>query len=125
MKASLEKLKARARQVKVELLALALAARHPGTPWYAKLIAAGCIAYAVTPVDFIPDAVPVIGLVDDLVFIPLAIALAARFVPAAVLADCRIRSREIDARLPRVGPVAWALLASAWLAAIAVLGLAN
>jgi uncharacterized membrane protein YkvA (DUF1232 family) len=124
MKASLEKLKGRARLVKIELMALALAARHPGTPWYAKLIAAGCIAYAVTPVDFIPDAVPVIGLVDDLVFIPLAIALAARFVPAAVLADCRIRSREIDARLPRVGPVAWALLASAWLVAIALFSFA-
>lgn len=114
MKASLERLKTRARLVRMELMALALAARHPRTPWYAKLIAAGCIAYAVTPVDFIPDAIPVLGLIDDLIFIPLAIGLAVHFIPCAVLAECRARSREVDARLPRVSAALWALIAAAW-----------
>src|SRR5260221_376977 len=99
--AALETLRQRARELKVELIALALAARHPETPWYAKLIVAGCVAYALTPVDLIPDAIPVIGLIDDLIFIPLAITLAVRFIPAPVLADCRLRSREIEARPPR------------------------
>lgn len=114
-------LKARARQLKVELIALALAARHPHTPWYAKLVVAGCVAYALTPVDFVPDAVPVIGMVDDLIFIPLAVALAVRFVPAPVLADCRARSVQIEARAPRLSRTAWALVVAAWAAAIALL----
>ncbi len=95
---NLATLKARARQVKVELIALALASRDPRTPWYAKLIVAGCVAYALSPVDFIPDFIPVIGLIDDLIFIPLALALAVRFIPEPVLADCRSRAGEIAAR---------------------------
>ena len=116
-------LKARARQLKIELVALALAARHPRTPWYAKLVIAGCVAYALTPVDFVPDAIPVIGMIDDLIFIPLAVALAVRFVPAPVLADCRARSVEIDARAPRLSRTAWALIIAAWTGAIVLLAL--
>lgn len=111
---SLEAIRQRARALKLELIALALAARHPHTPWYAKVVVAGCVAYALTPVDFVPDAIPVIGLIDDLVFIPLAIALAVRFIPAPVLADCRARSHEIEARAPKLGRAAWALIALAW-----------
>jgi uncharacterized membrane protein YkvA (DUF1232 family) len=116
-------LKARARQLKVELIALALAARHPHTPWYAKLVIAGCVAYALTPVDFVPDAIPVIGMIDDLVFIPLAVALAVRFVPAPVLADCRARSVAIEARAPRLSRTAWALIIAAWASVIVLLAL--
>jgi uncharacterized membrane protein YkvA (DUF1232 family) len=108
----------RARQLKIELIALALAARHPETPWYAKLVVAGCVAYALTPVDFIPDAIPVVGLIDDLIFIPLAIALAVRFIPAPVLADCRARSHEIEARAPRLSHTSWILIGAAWLTVI-------
>lgn len=117
----IERLKQRARQLKIELIALALAARHPRTPWYAKLVVAGCVAYALTPVDFVPDAIPVIGLIDDLVFIPLAVALAVRFVPAPVLADCRARSLEIEARAPRLSRTTWALIIAAWAAALVLL----
>lgn len=116
-------LKARARQLKIELIALALAARHPHTPWYAKLVVAGCVAYALTPVDFVPDAIPVIGMIDDLIFIPIAVALAVRFVPAPVLADCRARSVQIEARTPRLGRTAWVLIIAAWLGAIVLLAL--
>ena len=75
-------LRNRARELNVELIALALAARHPDTPWYARLIVAGCVAYAVTPVDLIPDAIPIVGFIDDLIFIPLAIALTALWIVA-------------------------------------------
>jgi uncharacterized membrane protein YkvA (DUF1232 family) len=109
--------------VKRELLALALAVRHPSTPWYAKLVVAGCVAYALTPVDFIPDAIPVVGFIDDLIFIPLAIALAVRFIPAPVLADCRARSRELEARAPRLSMPVWLAIGAAWLAALALLTL--
>ena len=114
-------LRSRARELKIELIALALAARHPCTPWYAKLVVAGCVAYALTPVDFIPDAIPVVGLIDDLIFIPLAIALAVRFIPAPVLADCRARSVEIEARAARLGRTAWLLIGAAWLTVVVLI----
>src|SRR5437764_13829603 len=115
---TLARLRTRARELRVELIALALAARHPFTPWYAKLVIAGCVAYALTPVDLIPDAIPIVGFIDDLIFIPLAIALAVRFIPPPVLADCRVRSREIEARLPRLSRGTWWLIAAAWLGTI-------
>ena len=117
----IERLKQHARQLKIELIALALAARHPQTPWYAKLVVAGCVAYALTPVDFVPDAIPVIGLIDDLIFIPLAVAFAVRFVPAPVLADCRARSIDIEARAPRLSRTAWALIIAAWVSVVVLL----
>ena len=120
---NLSTLRQRARELKIELIALALAARHPETPWYAKLVVAGCVAYALTPVDFVPDAIPVIGLIDDLIFIPLAVALAVRFIPAPVLADCRARSHEIEARAPKLSRTAWVLIAAAWLSVIVLLAL--
>ena len=116
-------LQQRARELKIELIALALAARHPETPWYGKLIVAGCVAYALTPVDFVPDVIPVIGFIDDLIFIPLAIALAVRFIPAPVLADCRTRSHEIEARTPRLSRAAWLAIGGAWLAAVVLIAL--
>ena len=113
----------RARAVKRELLALALAVRHPQTPWYARLVVAGCVAYALTPVDFIPDAIPVVGFIDDLIFIPLAVAFAVRFIPAPVLADCRARSRELEACAPRLSMPAWLAIGAAWFAAVALIAL--
>jgi len=118
---SLQAIRTRAREVKLELMALALAARHPRTPWYAKLVIAGCVAYAVTPVDFIPDALPIVGFIDDLIFIPLAIALAVRFIPEPVLADCRARSLALEARAPRLSRPAWSLIGAAWLAAVVLI----
>jgi uncharacterized membrane protein YkvA (DUF1232 family) len=115
---NLQSIRERARALKIELVALALAARHPQTPWYAKLVVAGCVAYAVTPVDFIPDAIPVVGFIDDLIFIPLAIALAVRFIPAPVLADCRARSHEIEARTPKLSRASWIVIALAWVSVI-------
>ena len=120
---NLQALRERARSLKIELIALALAARHPQTPWYAKLVVAGCVAYAVTPVDFIPDAIPVIGFIDDLIFIPIAIAFAVRFIPAPVLADCRARSHEIEARAPRLSRTAWLLIGAAWLTVVVLIAL--
>jgi uncharacterized membrane protein YkvA (DUF1232 family) len=109
--------KERARRLKTEMVALSLAVRHPGTPWYAKLVVAGAVAYAVTPVDFFPDVVPILGFIDDLIFIPLALALAVKFVPEAVLADCRGRAQEISLRAGRRG---WLVLAAVWAALVAV-----
>ena len=101
----------RARRLKVELFALYLAARHPQTPWYAKLVVAGFVAYAVTPVDLVPDAIPILGLIDDLIFVPLAIAAAVRFVPSPVLAECRERAQE---QIAVHKGASWILIAAVW-----------
>ena len=92
--ALLAELKQRARHLKAETFALYLAARDPRTPWYAKLLVAGIVAYAVSPIDLIPDFVPVLGYLDDLILIPAGIALAIKLVPDSVLADCRAKAKE-------------------------------
>jgi uncharacterized membrane protein YkvA (DUF1232 family) len=116
----LTRLKQRARLVKIDLIALSLAARDPRTPWYAKLIVAGCVAYALSPVDVIPDFIPVLGLVDELVFIPIALALAIRFIPEEVIADCRRRAGEIAER--RTSRAAAIVILVFWVA-LAALGI--
>jgi uncharacterized membrane protein YkvA (DUF1232 family) len=88
-------LKERASRLKAETYALYLAARHPGTPWYAKLLVAGIVAYALSPIDLIPDFVPVLGYLDELVLIPLGIALAIRIIPSSILEECTARSQTL------------------------------
>jgi len=91
----IEAWKQRARQLKIEVYALYLAYRDPRVSWYAKLFAACVVAYAFSPIDLIPDPIPVLGYLDDLVLIPLGVLAARRLIPEAVLSDCRERAREI------------------------------
>ncbi len=87
----------RARQLRTEVHALVLALRHPRTPWHAKLLAAAVVAYAASPIDLIPDFIPVLGLLDDLILVPLGIALVIRLVPPDVYAECRARASSGEA----------------------------
>src|SRR5688572_10717316 len=86
-------LRTRARALKSETLALYLAARDPRVPWFAKLLAALIVAYALSPIDLIPDFIPILGYLDDLIIIPLGIAAVLRMVPAEVMNDCRTRAQ--------------------------------
>lgn len=90
----LDNFKKRMGHLKSETYALYFAARHPGTPWYAKLFVAGVVAYAFSPIDLIPDFVPVLGYLDDLFLIPLGITIALKLIPPSVLSECRARARE-------------------------------
>ena len=74
----LEKIKAKATQLKRELVALYLASRDPRTPWYAKTMIAAVVAYALSPIDLVPDFIPIFGYLDDLVLLPIGIWLAIR-----------------------------------------------
>ena len=85
----IEKLKSRARALKKEVFAIYLAAKDPRTPWYAKAVAFLTIAYALSPIDLIPDFIPVLGYLDDLIIVPAGIALAIRLIPAEVLEEAR------------------------------------
>lgn len=87
---------ARLNALKRETHALALAMAHPQTPWLARLLAAGIITYAVSPIDLIPDFIPVVGLLDDLLILPTAIYFTLRLIPAEVMADCRARAEESE-----------------------------
>ena len=83
------------RKFKQETYALYLACRDQRTPWYARLIAAAVVAYAFSSIDLIPDFIPVLGLLDDFVLIPLSVLLVRAIIPAEVMEDCRKRAREV------------------------------
>jgi uncharacterized membrane protein YkvA (DUF1232 family) len=91
-------LRAWARRIKRDTYALYLAARDPGTPWYAKAFAAVIVAYALSPIDLIPDFIPVLGYLDDLLIVPLGLIIAARLVPPLVMAECRERAQLLTDR---------------------------
>ena len=113
--AFLTELKQRAHRLKAETLALYLAARDPRTPWYAKLLVAGIVAYALSPIDLIPDFVPVLGYLDELILLPMGIALAIRLVPNSVLAECRARAQETIQNGKPVSWVAGSVIVVIWL----------
>jgi uncharacterized membrane protein YkvA (DUF1232 family) len=87
----LDKLKSRARALKNEALAVYLAAKDPRTPWYAKALIFFVMAHTFSPIDLIPDFIPVLGYLDDLIITPLGLALAIRLIPAEVLEEARGR----------------------------------
>lgn len=92
--------KARCRQIKREIPALCLAFRHPETPRAAKLVLALAIGYALSPVDLIPDFIPVLGYLDDLLLLPALILLAVRLIPEPVYRECREEAAERQAQKP-------------------------
>lgn len=81
--------KQRARQLKKETYAIYIACKDPRVPWYARLFAGFVVAYALSPIDLIPDVIPILGYLDDLVLVPLGIILVLKMIPPAVLAECR------------------------------------
>ena len=81
--------KQRARQLKKETYAIYIACKDPRVPWYARLFAGFVVAYAFSPIDLIPDVIPIFGYLDDLVLVPLGIILVLKMIPSAVLAECR------------------------------------
>jgi uncharacterized membrane protein YkvA (DUF1232 family) len=111
-------LKERARQLKSEVHALYLAARHPRTPWYAKLFLVAIVGYALSPIDLIPDFIPVLGLVDEIILLPFAIALAVKMIPPDVIEECRAQAAQAQLRGSRMGRIGAAFVVLVWLALI-------
>jgi len=119
---SLEKLKRWARRLKTELMALYLAYKDPRTPLHARVLAVIVVAYAFSPIDLIPDPIPVLGYLDDLILVPLGIALAVRLIPPGVLEECRAEAREAGKLTGPKGTAAAVAVVLIWLllAALAV-----
>jgi uncharacterized membrane protein YkvA (DUF1232 family) len=118
--ALLARLKDWARAIKRDVLALWIAARDPRTPLLAKAVAAAVAAYALSPIDLIPDFIPVLGYADDLLILPLGIALAVWLIPAPLLAEYRAQAARRSGR--PTSRIAAALIVAVWLAALVAVG---
>lgn len=118
----IETLKQRAHALQSDTYALYLAYRHPQVPWYAKVWAALVVAYAFSPIDLVPDFIPVLGYLDDIILIPLGVGIAVKLIPPDVLAECRQNAAQA---LSQQRPGRWQgalIVAVLWLLGLVVVG---
>jgi uncharacterized membrane protein YkvA (DUF1232 family) len=115
MASFLETWKARARQLKTEVYALYLAYKDVRTPWYAKVFTAVVVGYAFSPIDLIPDPIPILGYLDDLVLIPLGAYLAVKMIPPQVMEESRAKAKEVLAQGNPVNKVAAVVIVLIWI----------
>jgi uncharacterized membrane protein YkvA (DUF1232 family) len=109
----------RVRSLKRDVVAIALAVRDPRVPWYAKAVGVCVVAYALSPIDLIPDFIPVLGLLDDLVLVPLGLLLVVHLIPPDILAEHRIAAASVVERpVSRAGAAA---IVAVWMLAAALL----
>lgn len=116
----LERLLRWARRLKAEAVTLWFCYRHAQTPLIAKLLAIGTVAYAFSPIDLIPDFIPVLGLLDDAILLPIAIWLTLKFIPRPILEECRGKAAQWLAE-QHAKPRNWfgaAIIISLWLLAV-------
>ena len=115
----LEGLKSRARALKNEAFAVYLAAKDPRTPWYAKALIFFVVAHTFSPIDLIPDFIPILGYLDDIIITPLGLALAIRLIPADALEEAR---KAVATRGPerRVGYVGAVVIVMVWIVVLIV-----
>jgi len=114
--------KERVRQLKAETYALYLAYRDPRTPWYARVFAASVVAYAFSPIDLIPDFIPVLGYLDDLLLVPLGILLAIKIIPPGIMQESRAKAQEALNQDQSIGRAAAIAIVAIWVT-LAALGI--
>ena len=112
--------KQRARELAGQTYAIYLAVRHPRTPWYAKVLAALVVGYVFSPIDPIPDFIPGVGLLDEMVVVPIGVWIAAKMIPQEVMEECQERAREVAEGEKPVGRVAASVVVTIWLVCVAV-----
>jgi len=112
----LEKLKARARALRNEAFAVYLAAKDPRTPWYAKALIFFVVAHTFSPIDLIPDFIPILGYLDDLIITPTGLWLAVRLIPANVLEEAREKAKQAKGPGRSVGGIGAVIIAVMWIA---------
>ncbi len=111
----LDRWKQWANALKIEVYTLLLACRDPETPWPAKALAAVVVAYALSPIDLIPDFIPVFGYLDDMIVVPLGIALVLRMIPPEISARYRLEARRIERGRTRSGRIMAVIIIAVWL----------
>jgi uncharacterized membrane protein YkvA (DUF1232 family) len=107
--------KQRARQLKKETYAIYIACKDPRVPWYARVFAGFVVAYAFSPIDLIPDVIPILGYLDDLVLVPLGIILVLKMIPPAVLAECREKAEALTGEGKPISWIAAGMIVAIWL----------
>jgi uncharacterized membrane protein YkvA (DUF1232 family) len=112
--------KRRARQLSAQTYTLYLAYRHPRTPWYAKVFAALVVGYVFSPIDPIPDFIPGVGLLDEMVVVPIGVLIAAKMIPRQVMEECQERAREVAEGEKPVSRVAAVVVVAVWLLCVAL-----
>ena len=112
--------KRRARRLKAETYNLYLAYRHPRTPWYAKVFAALIVGYVFSPIDPIPDFIPIVGLLDELAVVPIGVIIARKMIPEDVFEECREKAREVSEGEKPVSRVAAVVVVAVWLLCVAL-----
>ena len=114
--------KAKTRGLKMQTLALYFAYRDPRVAWYAKVWIAIVVAYAFSPIDLIPDFIPILGYLDDLVLIPLGVLLALKMIPAQVMVESRAKANQaLDEERPEFKFMVWVVV-GLWVAAVVLVG---
>jgi len=121
---TLNRWKARASALRTETYALYLACRDPRVPWPAKLLVAAIVAYALSPIDLIPDFIPVLGYVDDLLIVPLGISLALKLIPRAIVDEHRARAAQVFAHSRPGSWLGAAFIVMGWSLVLGALALA-
>jgi uncharacterized membrane protein YkvA (DUF1232 family) len=116
---NLEAWKRRARQLSAQTYALYLAYRHPRSPWYAKVFAALIVGYVFSPIDPIPDFIPGVGLLDEMVVVPIGVLIAAKMIPRQVMEECQEKAREVSEGERPVSRVAAVIVVAVWLLCVA------
>lgn len=111
----IEQLKHQAKKLKIETYALYLAIRDPRVPLFARIFAGFVVGYAFSPIDLIPDFIPVIGYIDDLILVPLGIRIAISMIPKNVMIESREKAQEIMGQGKPVNRVAAVIIISIWL----------
>ena len=110
--------KQKAKQLKREIHAVYLAMKDPRTPWYARALAAVIVGYAFSPIDLIPDPIPILGYLDDLVILPLGIILLVKVIPPEILSDCRAKAAaEAKSKKPK-NWIAGSIIIAIWVVLI-------
>jgi uncharacterized membrane protein YkvA (DUF1232 family) len=117
---NLEAWKRRARHLSAHTYALYLAYRHPRTPWYAKVFAALIVGYVFSPIDPIPDFIPGVGLLDEMVVVPIGVLIAAKMIPRDVFEECREKACEVAEGEKPVSRVAAVVVVFVWLVCVAL-----
>ena len=117
---NLELWKLWARQLTAQTYALYLAYRHPRTPWYAKVFVALVVGYVFSPIDPIPDFIPVVGLLDEMVVVPIGVLLAAKITPPDVFEECKEKAREVAEGEKPMSRIAAVVIVAVWLMCVAL-----
>lgn len=112
--------KQKAKQLKREIHAVYLAMKDPRTPWYARVLAAIIVGYAFSPIDLIPDPIPILGYLDDLILLPLGILLLVKIIPSEVLVECRAKAAASDGNKKPKNWIAGAIIIAIWVSLIII-----